>query len=110
MLKLRYLSSTIKKDALKDRKMAFISGPRQVGKTTLGKQLLTDKNNYFSWDQTAFRKIWTQFPEKALEKIGEGPVLFDEIHKDRKWKSKIKGIYDTYSDEPLHFGYRKFKA
>ncbi|MCY4513076.1 MAG: AAA family ATPase [Bdellovibrionales bacterium] len=79
--------------------MAFISGPRQVGKTTLGKQLLTDKNNYFSWDQTAFRKIWTQFPEKVLEKIGEGPILFDEIHKDRKWKSKIKGIYDTYSDE-----------
>ena len=25
--------------------------------------------------------------------------MFDEIHKDRKWKSKIKGIYDTYSSE-----------
>ena len=98
MLKTRYLSSAIKEDALKDRKMAFISGPRQVGKTTLGKQLLKDKNNYFSWDQTAFRKVWAQFPEKILEQIGEGPVLFDEIHKDRKWKSKIKGFYDTHSD------------
>ena len=99
MLKTRYLQSAIKNDALKDRKMAFISGPRQVGKTTLGKQLLKDKNNYFSWDQTEFRKTWVKFPEKILENIGTGPVLFDEIHKDRKWKSKIKGIYDTYSNE-----------
>ncbi|MCZ0933042.1 MAG: AAA family ATPase, partial [Oligoflexia bacterium] len=99
MKKTRYLNSFIVKDALQDRKMAFISGPRQVGKTTLGKQLLKSKKNYFNWDQTEFRKIWTRSPEKALEPIGAGPVLFDEIHKDRKWKSKIKGIYDTYSDE-----------
>ena len=99
MLKPRYLSCLIPKDALKDQKMAFISGPRQVGKTTLGKQLLKDIRNYFSWDQTEFRKIWNQFPEKILEKIGKGPVLFDEIHKDRKWKSKIKGIYDSHSNE-----------
>ena len=99
MFKTRYLSMIIPKDALKDRKMAFISGPRQVGKTTLGKQLLKDKHNYFSWDQTEFRKTWNRFPEKILETIGTGPVLFDEIHKDRKWKSKIKGIYDSYSDK-----------
>lgn len=99
MLKPRYLTSTICQDALKDGKMAFISGPRQVGKTILGKQLLKDKNNYFSWDQTEFRKTWAKSPEKILKKIGKGPILFDEIHKDRKWKSKIKGIYDTYSDE-----------
>ncbi len=99
MLKQRYLESAVRNDALKDGKMAFISGPRQVGKTTLGKQLIRDKNNYFSWDQTAFKRAWAKFPEKTLEKIGKGPVLFDEIHKDRKWKSKIKGIYDTYSDE-----------
>ena len=89
-MKPRYLTTTIKQDALKDKKMAFISGPRQVGKTTLGKQLLKDKNNYFSWDQTGFRKTWAKFPEKVLEKIGNGPILFDEIHKDRKWKSKSR--------------------
>ena len=99
MIKTRYLTRIIPKDALKDRKMAFISGPRQVGKTTLGKQLIKESSNYFSWDQTEFRKIWSQSPEKILEKIGTGPVLFDEIHKDRKWKSKIKGIYDSYSDK-----------
>ena len=98
MFKTRYLGNMIPKDALKDHKMAFISGPRQVGKTTLGKYLLKDKSNYFSWDQTHFRKIWNQNPEKILETIGTGPILFDEIHKDRKWKSKIKGIYDSYSN------------
>ena len=98
-MKTRYLNSFIVQDALKDKKMAFISGPRQVGKTTLGKQLLKSKKNYFNWDQTEFRKIWARSPERALDSIGAGPVLFDEIHKDRKWKSKVKGLYDTYSDE-----------
>ena len=98
MAESRYLSSHILGDALADGKMAFISGPRQVGKTTLGKQLLEDQKNYFSWDQTSFRKIWTKAPEKILEGIGQGPILLDEIHKDRKWKSKIKGLYDTFGD------------
>ena len=99
MIKPRYLQSLIPDDALKSQKMAFISGPRQVGKTTLAKQLLQSKRNYFSYDQTEFRKIWARFPEKALENIGEGPILFDEIHKDRKWKSKLKGIYDVHSPD-----------
>lgn len=98
MFKPRYISSAIQGDALRDRKIALISGPRQAGKTTLGKQLLLDRGNYFSWDQTKFRKTWAKDPEKILENLGEGPVLFDEIHKDRRWKSKIKGLYDTYSD------------
>jgi len=98
-MKKRYLTEIIKQDALKDKKMAFISGPRQVGKTTLGKQLLKDSNNHFSWDETRSRKIWTKSPEKLLEYAGKGPILFDEIHKDKKWKSKIKGIYDKYGDQ-----------
>ena len=95
----RYLSSLIPQDALKDGKMAFISGPRQVGKTTLGRQLLLDKKNYFLWDESEFRKIWSRSPGRILENIGKGPILFDEIHKDRKWKSKIKGIYDLHAEE-----------
>ena len=96
MTQTRYLTKIIVKDALKDKKMAFISGPRQVGKTTLGKQILRDPNNYFSWDETKSRKIWTLSPEKLLESIGEGAILFDEIHKDKKWKLKMKGLYDSY--------------
>jgi predicted AAA+ superfamily ATPase len=36
----RYLRAAIRDDALADRKMAFISGPRQAGKTTPGRSLI----------------------------------------------------------------------
>ena len=45
-MKTRYLVASISKDALKGKKIAFISGPRQVGKTTMEKSLLKSKN-YF---------------------------------------------------------------
>ena len=92
----RYYYPLIAQDALKAQKMAFISGPRQVGKTTLGKQFLQDSKNYFSLDQVSFSKIWAKHPENFLKMIGSGPILLDEIHKDKKWKTKLKGIYDTY--------------
>ena len=37
----RYLQNDIFNDALADQKMAFISGPRQIGKTYLAKQTYT---------------------------------------------------------------------
>lgn len=97
MIKPRYLSSVIKNDALKDGKIAFVSGPRQVGKTTMGKQLLKSPGNYFSYDQTEFRKIWAKHPATIIEQAKTGPVLLDEIHKDKRWKAKLKGLYDTDS-------------
>ena len=89
MIKARCLTRVIKKDALKDGKIAFVSGPRQVGKTTMGKQLLKSPGNYFSYDQTNFRKMWAKRPEGIIERAGAGPVLLDEIHKDRRWKRCI---------------------
>ena len=90
----RYLERAIQIDALADRKMAFISGPRQVGKTTLGRALLSSPNNVFSWDDQRFRRAWARDPVLALEARGPGPVLLDEIHKDRRWKTRLKGVYD----------------
>lgn len=37
-----YLQYQIQADALADGKIAFINGPRQVGKTTLTESLLSD--------------------------------------------------------------------
>jgi predicted AAA+ superfamily ATPase len=52
MLK-RYLEDLIIDDALASKKIAFISGPRQVGKTTLAKSLLkkagAHSSSYFTW-------------------------------------------------------------
>lgn len=92
----RYLTDMIVSDALNSGKMAFVSGPRQVGKTTLAKSLLKNiKQNYFTWDDADFKRVWVKSPNQSIANRSIGPILPDEIHKDRKWKTRLKGIYDT---------------
>ena len=90
----RYLQADLAIDALARHKMAFLSGPRQVGKTTLGRALLQSPQNYFTWDDPQFRRAWIRDPVGALVERGPGPVLLDEIHKDAQWKDRLKGLYD----------------
>ncbi len=88
----RYLEPFIYQDV--EKKMVFIGGPRQVGKTTLSKSLCHGdfKNGvYLNWDldedrRAILHKQWP--PESPL-------IIFDELHKYPKWKQWIKGIYDT---------------
>lgn len=94
----RYLTRAIADDALAKRKMAFVSGPRQVGKSTLAKMLLSSSQNYFLYDDEGFRRAWAKSPQQAVEQRGGGPVVLDEIHKDRAWKRKVKGLYDLHGD------------
>lgn len=49
----RYLSPQVKRDL--GRKMAFLAGPRQVGKTTLALSLPGAKAGYLSWDVAPHR-------------------------------------------------------
>jgi hypothetical protein len=60
--------------------------------------LLHDSDNYFSYDQESFRRAWAKSPEAALAHRSLGPVVLDEIHKDRMWKRKLKGIFDGHSE------------
>ena len=87
----RYLQDQISQDLQK--KMVFISGPRQVGKTTLALSLLTDKASYLNWDIPSHR-------EAILKR--ELPVTdiwcFDEIHKYKTWRDFLKGVYDEFHD------------
>jgi len=98
-LKDRYLTNAIGELALKNDKMAFITGPRQCGKTTLCKYYITDPGStYYTWDDVEFRRIWTKTPKSLLYTFTHEHlklVIFDEIHKAPKWKQTIKGIYDT---------------
>jgi hypothetical protein len=91
----RYLSDVIREDALSAGKMAFVSGPRQVGKTTLAKALLATLANYRSWDDADFRRAWSRSPRGALADRGPGPLVLDELHKDRRWQTRLKGCFDV---------------
>ena len=89
----RYLEKHIKKDLTE--KIVLLSGPRQVGKTTLARQLVP-VYEYLNYDSGADRKII--HAEEWIRDVEL--VIFDELHKKKKWKSWIKGIYDTEGVAP----------
>ena len=80
-------------------RMLFLSGPRQVGKTTLVKNTICKTEDaYFNWDNREVRKSHladSSFFAKSKSKW----ICFDEIHKRPKWKDILKGIYDVYKDD-----------
>ena len=85
------------------RQMVFLSGPRQVGKTTIGETL---GKLYLSWDDSAARRIIQEGQRAVFDKYGLGKmteqdatVVFDEIHKYSRWKQFIKGFYDLYGKQ-----------
>ncbi|RME62223.1 MAG: ATP-binding protein [Candidatus Dadabacteria bacterium] len=107
-MKRRYLQGAVEEVCFANNKMAFISGPRQVGKTTLAKWLLKQRGSgkYYNWDQTEFRRQWVTAPSSLVEagrnnekkdKKKKPIIIFDEIHKAKYWKRTLKGIYDTLS-------------
>lgn len=84
--------------------MAFVSGPRQVGKTTVAKSLMTAcvDVSYKNWDIPKDRhQIASRDFDKVLEDLTLSPsthplIIFDEIHKYKDWKNYLKGLYDSY--------------
>ena len=84
----RYLRAQIERDL--ERKMVFLAGPRQVGKTTLARQLPAAPGAYLNWDVPEHR-------EQILRReLPSGPLwIFDEIHKYRSWRNYLKGLFDV---------------
>ncbi len=81
--------------------MAFVSGPRQCGKTTLSKALISGPDLYFSWDQLKFRRLWNNSPEELARQAldhNHPRIVLDELHKNKKWKNELKGFYDEFGD------------
>ena len=90
----RALSSAIKNDL--DEKIVILSGPRQCGKTTLSKSLCSKSFQYLTYDSAEDRKILDKLQwNRDLDLI-----VFDELHKMKKWKAWIKGIYDKEGVRP----------
>ena len=91
----RYLREPVE-SLLATGKMAFIGGPRQVGKTTLALGFLGRKADeshaaYLNWDNPRMRAAIRDGHLPASERI----VVFDEIHKYARWRNLLKGIWDT---------------
>jgi predicted AAA+ superfamily ATPase len=77
------------------RKMVFVGGPRQVGKTTFALRFLGPKADarhaaYLNWDDPAVRNPLL----KGEIPAGQPLILLDEIHKYARWRNLVKGLYD----------------
>ena len=86
-----------------NRQMAFVSGPRQVGKTTTCRY---HADTYVNWDNIDDRELILTGPANLVDQLGLNrlsntiPVaLFDELHKYPRWKQFLKGFFDTYADQ-----------
>lgn len=85
----RSISKAIESDLA--TKLVLLSGPRQVGKTTVSKSFLDPHQTYLNFDSAQDRKIiesqsWDQRTQL---------LILDEIHKMKNWKRWLKGVYDT---------------
>ncbi len=96
----RYCEDFIYQDLKK--KMVFLGGPRQVGKTTLSQSIAKAHYQnwvYLNWDneenkRAILRKQWL---------MDSDLVIFDELHKYPRWKQWIKGVYDTKPEWQQYF-------
>lgn len=86
----------------------FLSGPRQVGKTTIAKEYLRESlySKYINWDNLDHRELILNGPSALIQGlplealVKQKPVIcLDEIHKFKEWKVFLKGFIDTYRDQ-----------
>lgn len=98
----RIYSSILEDHFRRNRQMAFVSGARQVGKTTTCRGI---GDAYLNWDNADDRRLLLRGPGAVAEFLRldrlrrDRPTLvLDELHKSARWKAFLKGFFDTYGD------------
>jgi predicted AAA+ superfamily ATPase len=101
--KTRLYDTLLAEHLIKQRQMAFVSGPRQVGKTTTCR---IHGDTYINWDNIDDREAILAGPTKLIDQFQLDRlsrtlpvVIFDELHKYPRWKQFLKGFFDTYADQ-----------
>lgn len=91
----RYLDALVASDL--QRKMVLVTGPRQVGKTTLCRHLMNafPSAQYLNWDVAPDRAVLQRQSWNPRARL----LAMDEIHKMRGWKNWLKGVVDARSPE-----------
>lgn len=81
-----------------NKKIVFIIGPRQVGKTWIAKEVGKSFNNpaYLNYDHFEDREMI----KKESWSRNTDLLILDELHKMKGWKNYLKGVFDT-KDEKL---------
>ncbi len=96
----RWLEALIEDPSL-DPKMRFVAGPRQSGKTILARSILQKHRSeglLFNWDVPSVRRRYREdslFYRTEMKGLRKAWACFDEIHKQRRWKNILKGVYDA---------------
>ena len=80
-----------------NKKIVFVVGPRQVGKTWLAREAGKnyEKTVYLNYDRLEDRRIIQEeswLPSTDL-------LILDELHKMTGWKNYLKGIFDTKQEK-----------
>ncbi len=100
----RVYSSLLQEHFDQTNKSVFLSGARQVGKTTIAQDYAGQFQNniYLTWDSFDDRERILKGQNSLLTEILSLPlakdppvVIFDEIHKYNDWKNLYKGALLT---------------
>ena len=99
-VRLRLYDHLLQQHFARRRQMAFVSGPREVGKTTTCRLMGT---HYLNWDSIDDRRLILRGANAVAvhvqsELLRERPslVVLDELNKHRNCTDFLKGLFDVF--------------
>lgn len=102
---MKYLKRALEEEILRVSKsypVVLVTGPRQVGKTTMLRKIAEDGRNYVSLDDMFIRQLAKDDPKLFLQRY-KAPLIIDEIQYAPELLSYIKIIVDESEERGLYW-------